>query len=138
MGAFGCFEGIDLLLVVGGCAADMGSQIAMAGLPLGGRLGAGTAEPAGVEFNLAAAAVTGFHGFVTNAAVVRATNGGHERTFLIFTNGCTKQGYHLLRDILKQKGRDNTAPGLMHVSLKPPEPKLFTGACQLFFWGHAG
>ena len=77
----------------------MGGQIAMAGFPLGGRFGTGAAEPAGREFSFTAAAVTRFHSFMTDTTIIRAAIGGHEQTFLIFANGCTNQGYHLLMNI---------------------------------------
>ena len=111
-GAFGCFERVDFLLGGRGCFADMRGQVAVAGFPFGGRFGTCAAEPAGRKFDLTAAAVTRFHGFMTDTAIVRASIGGHERTFLIFANGSTKQGYHLLRDILNQKGRDLQPPAL--------------------------
>jgi hypothetical protein len=99
MGALGSFEGIDFLLVVGGGPTDVGGQIAVTGFPLGGGFGACAAEPAGVKGDLTAAAITCVYGFMADTAVVRAAISGHKWAFLIFANGCTKQGYHLLLDI---------------------------------------
>jgi hypothetical protein len=62
---------------------------------------------------------------MADTAVVGAAIGGHERAFLIFANGCTKQGYHLLKGILIQKGRDNPSPGLMHSDIKLGIDRLF-------------
>jgi hypothetical protein len=113
MSAFGCFKRVDFLCVPRSRLGNMGGQIAVARFPFGRRFGTGAAEPTGRKFNFTAAAVTRFHGFMTDTAIVRAAIGGHERTFLIFANGCTKQGYHLLRDILKKKaGSCFTRPNL--------------------------
>jgi hypothetical protein len=117
MGALGCFKRVDFLLVPRRRLGNMGGHIAVARFPFGGGFGTGAAEPTGRKFNFTAAAVTRFHGFMTDTAIVRTALGGHERTFLIFANGCTKQGYHLLRDILKKKA-GSASPGPIDVSFK--------------------
>jgi hypothetical protein len=111
----------------------MGGHIAVARFPFGGGFGTGAAEPTGRKFNFTAAAVTRFHGFMTDTAIVRTALGGHERTFLIFANGCTKQGYHLLRDILKKRAGSCIYPAQSKSLSKPPEHKLSDRPCQHLF-----
>lgn len=123
MGALGCFQRVDFLCIARRRLGHMGGHIAVARFPLGGRFGTGAAEPTGRKFNLTAAAVTRFHSFMTDTTIVRAAIGSHKRTFLIFANGCTKQGYHLLRNILKQKGRELFHPAQSKSLPKPPEHK---------------
>ena len=112
MGALGSLQRVDLLLVARGGFGHMGGQVAVAGLPFGGRLGARAAKPTGRKFNLTVAAVTRLDGLVADTAVIGAAICGHERAILIFANGSTKQGYHLLWDILNAQRPGTASPGL--------------------------
>ena len=133
MGALGCFQRVDLLLVTRSSLGHMGGQVAVTGFPFAGRLGAGAAKPTGRKFNFTATAVTGLNGLMADTAIVRAAGGGHKRAVLIFANGCTKQGYHLLKGILTQKGREHDHPAQANAMFKPTENKLFKPPCQYLF-----
>lgn len=74
----------------------MRGQIAVAVFPLGGRLRAGAAVPAGFNFRRTVATLALFDDFMAQAAIVAASLCGHEGTFISFADRLTNHGNHPL------------------------------------------
>jgi hypothetical protein len=69
-------------------------QVAIAVFPLGGRLGTGTAIPAGFNFRGTVAPFARFDDFVAQSTIVAAAFGGHKCTLITFADRLTNHGNH--------------------------------------------
>jgi hypothetical protein len=107
--AFGSFQRVNLGFGGGSYRRDMGSQVAIAALPLDGRLRASAAIPAGLDFRRAAATFARLDDFVAEAPIVTAPFGGHESAFIAFADSLADHGINSPFRIIAQKNGQTNA-----------------------------
>jgi hypothetical protein len=94
--SLGCLKRIKLCLFFTGTPGNMRSNVAITGFPLQRRLGTSGTKPPGRKFSAAIAAITFFHDFMANPAVVGAPFSSHKRAIKTFSNRCTFHRNHPL------------------------------------------